>query len=48
MEDNITMDLQEIGINTRNWFDLAQDRDYLESACECRIESPGSISHRVS
>ena len=22
------MDLKEIGINTKNWVDLAQDRDY--------------------
>ena len=27
-EDNIRTDLKEIGINTRNWVDLAQDRDY--------------------
>ena len=27
-EDNIRMNLKEIGINTRNWVDLAQDRDY--------------------
>ena len=27
-EDNIKMDLKEIGINTRNWVDLAQDRDH--------------------
>jgi hypothetical protein len=27
-EDNIRMDLEEIGINIRNWIDLAQDRDY--------------------
>ena len=27
-EDNIRMDLEEMGINTRNWVDLAQDRDY--------------------
>ena len=27
-EDNITVDLKEIGINTRNWVALAQDRDY--------------------
>jgi hypothetical protein len=26
-EDNIRMDLKEIGINTRNWVDSAQDRD---------------------
>ena len=27
-EDNIRMDLKEIGINTKNWVDLTQDRDY--------------------
>ena len=27
-EDNIRMDLKEISINTRNWVDSAQDRDY--------------------
>ena len=27
-EDNIRMDLKEIGLNTRNWIDSAQDRDY--------------------
>ena len=27
-EDNITTDFKEIGINTRNWVDSAQDRDY--------------------
>ena len=27
-EDNIRMDLKKIGMNTRNWVDLAQDRDY--------------------
>ena len=27
-EDNIRMHLKEIGINTRNWVDSAQDRDY--------------------
>ena len=27
-EDNIRMDLKEIGINTRNWVDSAQDTDY--------------------
>ena len=27
-EDYISMDLKEIGINTRNWVDLAQDRVY--------------------
>ena len=27
-EDNIRMDLKEIGTNTRNWVDSARDRDY--------------------
>jgi hypothetical protein len=27
-EGNIRMDLKEIGINTRNWVESAQDRDY--------------------
>ena len=27
-EDNITMDLEEIGINAGNWVNSAQDRDY--------------------
>ena len=30
-EDNIRMDLKEIGINTRNWFDWAQDRNYWKA-----------------
>ena len=28
LEDNISMDFKEIGINTRNWVDLIPDRDY--------------------
>ena len=27
-EDNIRIDHKEIGINTRNWVDLARDMDY--------------------
>ena len=30
-EDNIRMDLEEIGINGENWVDSAQDRDYWRS-----------------
>ena len=40
-EDNIRMDLKEIGINIKNWVDLAQDRDYwrapLDAALNLRI-----------
>ena len=28
-EDNIRIDLKELGITTRNWVDSAQDRDYI-------------------
>ena len=27
-EDNIKMDLKEIGVSAGNWVDLARDRDY--------------------
>ena len=40
-EDNIRMDLKEIGINTRNWLDSAQDRDcwrvLVNSALNLRV-----------
>ena len=26
-EDNIRMNIKDIGVNTRNWVDSAQDRD---------------------
>ena len=32
-EENIRRDLKEIGINTRNWVDSAQDRDYWIPLC---------------
>ena len=40
-EDNIKQDLIEIGVNTSNWIDSAQDRDYwralLNAALNFRI-----------
>ena len=44
-EDNIRMDLEEMGINAGNWVDSAQDRNYWRA---CGIEPPGPISHGVS
>ena len=35
-EDNIRMDLIEIGINISNWVDSAQDRGYSRT-CECGL-----------
>ena len=40
-EDNIKMDPKEMGTNTRNWVDSAQDRDFW-SPSEYGIESPVS------
>ena len=42
-EGNIRIDLKEIGINTRNWVDLAQG--LLENPSECGFEPAVSISH---
>ena len=36
-EDNIRMNLEGIGINTRNWVDSAQDRDYWRALVKLRI-----------
>ena len=40
-EDNIRMDLKDMGTNTRNCPDSAQDRGSLECPCECGIVSQG-------
>jgi hypothetical protein len=37
-EDDIKMDLKEIGINTRNWVDLAQDRDYWRALVNAALK----------
>ena len=37
-EDNITMDFREIGINTRNWVDLAQDRNYWRALVNAALK----------
>ena len=40
-EGFIRMDLKEIGINTRNWIDSTQDRDY------CRAHKNAELNHRI-
>ena len=40
-EDNIRMDLKEIGINAGNWVDSVQDRDY------CRALVNAALNLRV-
>ena len=43
-EENIRMDLEEIGINVGNWIDSAQDRDLWRAL----VYESGSISHGIS
>ena len=40
-EDNITMDLEEIGISESNWVDSAQDRNYWRAVVNA------ALNHRV-
>ena len=37
-EDNIRMDLKEIGVNTRNLNDSAQDRDYWRALVNAALD----------
>ena len=42
------MDLKEIGINTRNWDNLAQKKDYWRALINAEFELPGSIIYGVN
>jgi hypothetical protein len=42
-EDNIRMDLREMGCGGMDWIGLAQDRQ-VASNCECGNELSGSIN----
>ena len=39
-EDNIRMDLEEIGINASNWVDLAQDRNFWRALVNAALNLP--------
>ena len=48
-EDNIRMDPKEISVNTRNWVDSAQDRDYWTASVNVALNHPPAfINHGVS
>ena len=36
-EDNLRMDLEEIGINVGNWVDSAEDRDYWRALVNAEL-----------
>ena len=36
-EENIKMNLKEVGINTRNWVDSNSDRDYWRALMNSRL-----------
>ena len=40
-EDNIGMEFKEIGINTRNWIDSAQDWDYWRALANAALNLRG-------
>ena len=42
-EDNIEMDLQEVGCRGMDWIELAQGRGQVAGTCECGNEPSGSI-----
>ena len=42
-EDDIRMDLREVGCECVDWMELAQDRRQVACACECGDEPSGSI-----
>ena len=46
-EDGISMDRKEIGIDTRNWVDSANDRDYWRAFVNAAWDLPGSISMKL-
>ena len=43
-EDNIKMDLEEVGSGCGDWVELAQDRDRWRGACEYGNELSGSLN----
>ena len=45
-EDNIKMDLQEMGWGGMDWIDVSKDRGQLVGSCECCNDLSGSTKCR--
>jgi hypothetical protein len=46
-EDNIKMNLQEVGCGDMDWIGLAQGKRQVAGTCECGNEPSGSIKCRA-
>ena len=44
-EDNIKMDIQEVGCGCMEWIELSQDKNRWRALCDCGNESSGSIEY---
>jgi hypothetical protein len=42
-EDNIKMNLQEVGCGGMDWISMAQDRGQVADTCECGNEPSSSV-----
>jgi hypothetical protein len=43
-EDNIKMDIQQVGCGGMNWIDLVQNRRNVAGTCECVHDPYGSVN----
>ena len=48
LEDNTRMDLKEIGVNTRNWVDPTQVREYRKALVNAALNLQCFIDHGVN
>ena len=42
------MSEEEMSVNTRNWINLVEERDFLDTCCDYSIQPPGFICHNAN